>query len=146
AVRPEDLGLPVGLLVRFLLDALDLLHERREVGELGPQVVGGAQGQTDVLVLADDGDLELLLAARATASADRVADLLLERGEPAAQRPAGGGAVSVSVAVSVALASEDRAQSLLGVLGRQRDRKSTRLNSSHVKISYAVFCLKQKMR
>src|SRR5690606_7876936 len=24
---------------------------------------------------------------------------------------------------------------------RQRDRKSTRLNSSHVKISYAVFCL-----
>src|SRR5690606_365592 len=27
---------------------------------------------------------------------------------------------------------------------RQGDRKSTRLNSSHVKISYAVFCLKKK--
>src|SRR5690606_40134838 len=27
-----------------------------------------------------------------------------------------------------------------------RDRKSTRLNSSHVKISYAVFCLKKKNR
>src|SRR5690606_41423724 len=26
---------------------------------------------------------------------------------------------------------------------RVRDRKSTRLNSSHVKISYAVFCLKK---
>src|SRR5690606_39189100 len=26
----------------------------------------------------------------------------------------------------------------------QTDRKSTRLNSSHVKISYAVFCLKKK--
>src|SRR5690606_12662949 len=26
----------------------------------------------------------------------------------------------------------------------QKDRKSTRLNSSHVKISYAVFCLKKK--
>src|SRR5207249_10676343 len=26
-------------------------------------------------------------------------------------------------------------------LGEQRDRKSTRLNSSHVSISYAVFCL-----
>src|SRR5699024_12000572 len=26
------------------------------------------------------------------------------------------------------------------------DRKSTRLNSSHVSISYAVFCLKQKTR
>src|SRR5690606_40463399 len=28
--------------------------------------------------------------------------------------------------------------------GHPRDRKSTRLNSSHVKISYAVFCLKKK--
>src|SRR5690606_42073121 len=27
---------------------------------------------------------------------------------------------------------------------RRTDRKSTRLNSSHVKISYAVFCLKKK--
>src|SRR5690606_41635922 len=27
---------------------------------------------------------------------------------------------------------------------RRGDRKSTRLNSSHVKISYAVFCLKNK--
>src|SRR5579872_3450031 len=27
-----------------------------------------------------------------------------------------------------------------------RDRKSTRLNSSHVRISYAVFCLKKKKR
>src|SRR5690606_24810338 len=27
---------------------------------------------------------------------------------------------------------------------RIKDRKSTRLNSSHVKISYAVFCLKKK--
>src|SRR5436305_9890737 len=26
-----------------------------------------------------------------------------------------------------------------------RDRKSTRLNSSHVRISYAVFCLKKKI-
>src|SRR5690606_41834093 len=29
-------------------------------------------------------------------------------------------------------------------LPRGGDRKSTRLNSSHVKISYAVFCLKKK--
>src|SRR5690606_41570155 len=35
-----------------------------------------------------------------------------------------------------------------GDSGRQvrLDRKSTRLNSSHVKISYAVFCLKKKNR
>src|SRR5215475_8981786 len=30
------------------------------------------------------------------------------------------------------------------VASRRKDRKSTRLNSSHVKISYAVFCLKKK--
>src|SRR5436309_15231949 len=29
---------------------------------------------------------------------------------------------------------------------RHIDRKSTRLNSSHVKISYAVFCLKKKKK
>src|SRR3712207_8962369 len=38
------------------------------------------------------------------------------------------------------------AQSLPGNRGdpRRRDRKSTRLNSSHANISYAVFCLKKK--
>src|SRR3712207_7385380 len=34
----------------------------------------------------------------------------------------------------------DGAEDLLG----HRDRKSTRLNSSHANISYAVFCLKKK--
>src|SRR5690349_24078106 len=29
---------------------------------------------------------------------------------------------------------------------RRADRKSTRLNSSHVEISYAVFCLKKKKK
>src|SRR6266498_2521719 len=29
---------------------------------------------------------------------------------------------------------------------RREDRKSTRLNSSHVRISYAVFCLKKKKK
>src|SRR5690554_6971454 len=42
---------------------------------------------------------------------------------------------------------------LLAALGQHRqvllavlDRKSTRLNSSHVRISYAVFCLKKKIQ
>src|SRR5690606_30720173 len=33
---------------------------------------------------------------------------------------------------------------LARTLADRQDRKSTRLNSSHVKISYAVFCLKKK--
>src|SRR5690348_18208903 len=36
------------------------------------------------------------------------------------------------------------AHAVLRVRGIERDRKSTRLNSSHPSISYAVFCLKQK--
>src|SRR5438445_2411626 len=38
----------------------------------------------------------------------------------------------------------DRDQSLRIV--RKEDRKSTRLNSSHANISYAVFCLKKKIK
>src|SRR2546421_9614905 len=33
-----------------------------------------------------------------------------------------------------------------GLLVDERDRKSTRLNSSHDQISYAVFCLKKKKK
>src|SRR5690349_22511038 len=33
-----------------------------------------------------------------------------------------------------------------GDVSRAIDRKSTRLNSSHVEISYAVFCLKKKKK
>src|SRR5262245_63502401 len=35
---------------------------------------------------------------------------------------------------------------VLAVTGRAADRKSTRLNSSHLGISYAVFCLKKKKK
>src|SRR3712207_8566679 len=31
-------------------------------------------------------------------------------------------------------------------VGQRQDRKSTRLNSSHANISYAVFCLKKKQQ
>src|SRR5688572_31167595 len=34
----------------------------------------------------------------------------------------------------------------LGSIGESLDRKSTRLNSSHSQISYAVFCLKKKKK
>src|SRR5256885_10270270 len=37
-------------------------------------------------------------------------------------------------------------QGLHPLLTRMQDRKSTRLNSSHLVISYAVFCLKKKKK
>src|SRR5690606_39783638 len=83
-----------------------------------------------------------LVAARRVVDGDQVRLLLGEHvGEAArglfdvgvderVRRPVvGGGAAGGEAGVAVA-----------------EDRKSTRLNSSHVKISYAVFCLKKKNR
>src|SRR3712207_8757515 len=53
-----------------------------------------------------------------------------------------GAAVPRSLAARGRAGAADRA-SRLG--GRFPDRKSTRLNSSHANISYAVFCLKKKI-
>src|SRR5437868_1057546 len=47
-----------------------------------------------------------------------------------------------SIGIGVAFAR--RAHQISGLLRLLLDRKSTRLNSSHVSISYAVFCLKKK--
>src|SRR5438034_8199982 len=41
---------------------------------------------------------------------------------------------------------EESFRSARACSARQRDRKSTRLNSSHTVISYAVFCLKKKKK
>src|SRR3712207_7420029 len=61
----------------------------------------------------------------------RVVDDHLQRDHPAA-----------------ALVPEDpeEPQRLLPHLDHREDRKSTRLNSSHANISYAVFCLKKKKK
>src|SRR5690348_18021920 len=50
-----------------------------------------------------------------------------------------GGEATVVANLSTSLVVEDAATSF-----GARDRKSTRLNSSHPSISYAVFCLKKK--
>src|SRR5256885_15888052 len=42
------------------------------------------------------------------------------------------------------VAGNDGAGTVNPVYASARDRKSTRLNSSHLVISYAVFCLKKK--
>src|SRR3712207_7764002 len=54
-------------------------------------------------------------------------------GEPQPVLPAGGD-----------LADHDRPGR--PAVGLEQDRKSTRLNSSHANISYAVFCLKKKKK
>src|SRR5690625_6414402 len=52
-------------------------------------------------------------------------------------------AEAVARAVRERLGTVSR-QAVYDILNALTDRKSTRLNSSHVAISYAVFCLKKK--
>src|SRR3712207_6969370 len=46
----------------------------------------------------------------------------------------------------VALGGDSPPFFLVGPMRAMADRKSTRLNSSHANISYAVFCLKKKIQ
>src|SRR5690348_17702221 len=56
------------------------------------------------------------------------------------------GQTSKSAKARMARAARGNLFSIGGVLNANRDRKSTRLNSSHPSISYAVFCLKKKKK
>src|SRR5699024_12213371 len=61
--------------------------------------------------------------------------------------PAESSPLDESLAASVAeLDGAESAQLTESGFGQLGDRKSTRLNSSHVSISYAVFCLKKKIK
>src|SRR5690606_40265897 len=55
-----------------------------------------------------------------------------------------GSAMNAAVQMAIDDINEAGGIQSLGGAQLELDRKSTRLNSSHVKISYAVFCLKKK--
>src|SRR5436309_11114125 len=99
---------------------------RRSPPGLG-QVVGRLLGEARQLV-ADYAELTVLDARRA---AIRLAWIL--------------GSVLVAAVLVVTSWMGLVAAGIVFAWG-QGDRKSTRLNSSHVKISYAVFCLKKKKK
>src|SRR5947207_15162070 len=54
----------------------------------------------------------------------------------------GGSAIDAAIAANAAIGF---IEPMKNGIGGEPDRKSTRLNSSHTVISYAVFCLKKKM-
>src|SRR5438445_1619567 len=81
---------------------------------------------------------QLLAAGPGFVGGDRL------RLQPLAEgQPAGAGAVVVHVGVHGSLEQVARVRRQVAHPGVE-DRKSTRLNSSHANISYAVFCLKKK--
>src|SRR5699024_12224671 len=63
---------------------------------------------------------------------------IISEGSIKAERPQFNVGDTVRVDVRIKEGERERIQAL--------DRKSTRLNSSHVSISYAVFCLKKKTK
>src|SRR2546426_7092235 len=78
------------------------------------------------------------------------------RADRARRRATGAGGAARSRCPSPLLPARRRAAAATGALARAAatrvgghrgaDRKSTRLNSSHLVISYAVFCLKKKKK
>src|SRR3712207_7967873 len=72
------------------------------------------------------------------------------RGEQAAEAFAASGRVLWRQQVAAQLAQQQAVSAIAPLHNREQcgqkgaDRKSTRLNSSHANISYAVFCLKKK--
>src|SRR5690606_17517506 len=109
----------------------------------------GAGGSADLggCAMKDQAQMlrEMAQAHRAAARGARVIAVTSGKG--------GVGKTNLAVNLGVALVQQGKRVALLDadlglanvdlVLG---DRKSTRLNSSHVKISYAVFCLKKKKK
>src|SRR5690242_21267424 len=65
--------------------------------------------------------------------------------EPHLREHAGGGQQRTCRDSAQAADERDERDEPQQVLRREQDRKSTRLNSSHMSISYAVFCLKKKI-
>src|SRR5690242_20998171 len=69
-----------------------------------------------------------------------ISDILIDN-ESTPSTPAAGKSIILVDSTTKKLAQLDDGGTL-----RAEDRKSTRLNSSHMSISYAVFCLKKKKR
>src|SRR5699024_11351205 len=117
------------------------------------EVVALLRGHADLLTL--DGRLDALGPLVAQELGDLLGvllvDALLERADQTEALAGGHRLAQVEHFHAQSAADQLLDEHVLGghhpVLGGGReleDRKSTRLNSSHVSISYAVFCLKKK--
>src|SRR5437870_10400272 len=100
-----------------------------------------------MLARADSGLRNLRAASSTTGRIARVSRTVLGSGLPSDHERLSPGASEVRDARAPACDQSGRggAQLSLDLVSLDpADRKSTRLNSSHVAISYAVFCLKKK--
>src|SRR5690606_11314574 len=101
------------------------------IGRPWGEPIGDAGGDTVAVLQDEEGHDE---------SQDGAGDDLHDGGRPAQQaRPEPGGLLLQLLDEGLGIPLDIGGGEAQGTL----DRKSTRLNSSHVKISYAVFCLKK---
>src|SRR5258707_11581374 len=140
---------------RFNIEQLAPAHHHGEADPLAEPRVGDPEGRRlldrrvaeregfdvrgmDVIAAADD---HILLAA-----GDAQIALAVEPAEIAGHEPARGveRRLGRHLVVEIAEHQAGAAAADLADLAWRGDRKSTRLNSSHANISYAVFCLYQK--
>src|SRR2546427_4130483 len=90
-------------------------------------------------VAARDDDDGVLILSRFAGASHELPDALLVN-------PYDVEDVASTIHRAVGLPVEERRDRMSRMRRQVRDRKSTRLNSSHSQISYAVFCLKKKNR
>src|SRR6266487_3805896 len=139
----SELQSPVHLVCRLLL-------EKKKDAEQRFALPGGRDGHGDAAIPADRGD-----RVRAAGDRRRRRYLVPRRHDVARQffflmirRPPRSTLFPYTTLFRSALGDAPRQGAPGAAPGRRprrgRDRKSTRLNSSHPSISYAVFCLKKK--
>src|SRR5690625_1766673 len=130
------------------------LHQRRGLAGSGLADDGEALGFAHVEADTVDGPHRAQVALEHRAAQIERAGEVLDAEHHGALRAGarlelgprhGGHAVELSSIGAEGLLGADAGDAVIVVV-RDRDRKSTRLNSSHVAISYAVFCLKKKKK
>src|SRR2546426_3943884 len=120
--------------------------ESRALGRLR-EAVGPAYEKAVLLIYSCPGKVILTGMGKSGIIAQKIASTMVSTGTPAMfLHPAEGAHGDIGIAhkddVILAISKSGESDELIGLL----DRKSTRLNSSHLVISYAVFCLKKKKK
>src|SRR5690606_6829524 len=107
-----------------------------------------AEVQTPIVLRLDPNEFpSLLIGVSGTGDLVETTDIALQVVRPRLERVPGVAQVAVLGGVEREIqVLYDSAKLQAHNLTPAQDRKSTRLNSSHVKISYAVFCLKKKTK
>src|SRR2546426_3548280 len=147
--KEEDLARKLDQLERRLTESAtkdrDLITREKVLGEKEGRLASALEEQKRKLetiagLTAEEAKRQLLAAMEGEAR--REAQLLAMRLEEEARETADVKAKEVLATTIQRLAPDYTVETAVAVV----DRKSTRLNSSHLVISYAVFCLKKKKK